>query len=276
MQTQKGAVKVKKRWIIAGVLLLVGIMAMLLLPWEFVLCDCEDYRLAQTPFGGTLTIKKYDQLIQDQRDYRSAGVSGNSVDEVVGKLLSGEADREMYHIANRNLQKQLAFPGLSMVCTPVIPKDFKRSQEIAFDGIGTSCGFQSQDFFGTISACQNGTCRECLNFKVRKTDAQERSEGDALTQYGQWTVLDNSTGRYYISGKVDGGYCTIELNPKGEAVLTEKLLNQFSMTPYYPKQSRLIAVRVIGIGWLAAAALVLSGTGLTVGNLMKGSKKNRA
>ena len=70
----------KKRRIISCALMLVGILVMLLLPWEYVLCDCEYYRLVQTPqtFRASLLRQAYEQ------PYREAFTDDASVVEALG------------------------------------------------------------------------------------------------------------------------------------------------------------------------------------------------
>lgn len=267
----------KKRWIISCASMLVGILVMLLLPWEYVLCDCEYYRLVQTPFGGSLTIKDYDRLIQvDSPDCEAAGVVHHSVEKLFNELLSGEGGFwNMYYLAQNHKQPKLSFPGLSKIYVPRLPQGFRSTTPVTFTGMGMLYKFTSADFVGDMSVCEYGNCVNCMRAALSAEKAKKYPKTYNLSQYGKWTVVTDPLGDHYASGMVDGIYCTIRLGTRGDAVLTEELLNQFKVEPYFSSNPTLIAAYWSNIGSLTGAALILSGAALAIGNLVKVRKKRK-
>ena len=256
--------------IFAGIMVLVGIVVALLLPWDCVLLEKSHYQLIQNP-NGTKLVVNYDEIpdpLPSETDelYNYHQPTAQSAVEWVFPSGIGltEASRDM---EKRGITQTYVFP-VDKIYEVQLPQGCLDDEKVQWSYLSmryAALTAGGKPFYVILHTTENcATCHE-ITETYRSNEANGNAGNNILLKNGKAVLsATNDYATVNLAGKDSGIYfhCSMEL-PVEEA--TADYLNQFGMTARSHNHSILLGYRAMNI-W-RTVAISVAAAGLILGAL---------
>jgi hypothetical protein len=260
-----------KRRILTIILLCVGVLG-LLLPWKYTLFENEYYSITQSPAGGTFHLYIYEELREIPWDCVLSGVDGQSMDEVVEELLSGDVNGN--ELAFVSFAPEMEFPGMDRLYVAKLPAGYSASRMIFWNVREYTCSFKNKEHnaSGTIYICVNPeACSRCRNFDEQYKELADEGAAQCYRLINGAKVIREGN-RIQLMNTDSGATVHLNMRCNGEPVSDLSLLG-FGAKRYISTHPKVLMIYAIDIGHGLGAVSLLAGVGLLVYSLLQRKKK---